>query len=365
MGCAERRNPARPAKMDVVLFFLFGLLLAAANPHPWSIVTTGLDTNLRSISVVYSPNPNGAHSPIVWASGSNGVILRSIDLGKAWKRLRIPGGDSLDFRGIRAFDAFTTYAMSSGEGEKSRIYKTIDGGQIWKLQYTGDRAAIFLDAIACMSRRECIALSDPVDGKFVLLRTTDGEHWNEFPRDSMPAALPAEGAFAAGNTSLAACAGEIYFGTGGGSAARVFHSSNGGRSWGVSETPLAAGNASSGIFSIACSGNAVVAVGGDYKNQASSNAGAAYSLDRGVTWRLASSQPSGYRSAVALITDSFLVAVGPNGEDISRDGGVRWIRSDSLNLNAIAVLDSENVWAAGPNGTIAHFESRSKNHALR
>jgi photosystem II stability/assembly factor-like uncharacterized protein len=58
--------------------------------------------------------------PAVWASGSNGVILRSTDLGKTWKRLHVAGGDTLDFRGIVAFNATTAYLMSSGEGQKSR-----------------------------------------------------------------------------------------------------------------------------------------------------------------------------------------------------------------------------------------------------
>jgi hypothetical protein len=50
------------------------------------------------------------------------------------------------------------------------------------------------------------------------------------------------------------------------------------------------------------------------------------------------------------------VAVGPNGADISRDGGAHWTHSGTLNLNAIATLDAQNVWAAGPNGTVARLE---------
>jgi photosystem II stability/assembly factor-like uncharacterized protein len=346
---------SKSCRIPVVPYLFLVLLFAAANPHGWTILTTGLDTNLRGIGVIDFPYQASPHSTVIWASGSNGIILQSLDLGITWKRLHIPDGDSLDFRGIRAFDASTAYAISSGEGEKSRIYKTTDGGQTWRLQYTGARPAIFFDAIVCVPRRECIVLSDPVEGKFVLLHTTDGEHWTELPRESMPVAERGEGAFAASNTALAICGNEIYFGTGGGRVARVFHSSNGMRSWRVSETPLAAGNASSGIFSIACSSSSVVAVGGDYKNQSSSKAVAAYSTDRGVTWRLASEQPGGYRSAVTSVAGDFFIAAGPDGEDITSDSGAHWVRFNSLNLNAISVLDGKSILAAGPHGTIARL----------
>jgi hypothetical protein len=47
--------------------------------------------------------------------------------------------------------------------------------------------------------------------------------------------------------------------------------------------------------------------------------------------------------------------VGPTGEDISHDGGGHWDGIGSVSLNAIAVLDERNIWAAGPKGTIARF----------
>jgi photosystem II stability/assembly factor-like uncharacterized protein len=339
-----------------MLFVLLALLFGAApKEQSWSILTSGLDTNLRGLSAAYFSDAAGVPSPVIWASGSNGVILRSTDLGKTFKRLHVPGGEALDFRGIRAFDANTAYVMSIGEAGKSRIYKTADGGQNWTLQYADKRPAFFLDALVCLSVEECFALSDPVDGKFLLLHTTDGEHWNELPRDAMPAALTNEGAFAASGTSLAVRGKEIYFATGG-PAARVFHSPDLGRTWTVAETPIVSGNASSGIFSIVCAKDAVVVVGGDYKDPTRSVRTAAYSLDHGSTWHLASNEPSGFRSAVASLDGAFLVAVGPNGEDISSDQGVHWQHSASLNLNAIFALDERNVWAAGPNGTIARFD---------
>ncbi|OLC98323.1 MAG: hypothetical protein AUH86_05415 [Acidobacteria bacterium 13_1_40CM_4_58_4] len=287
---------------SLVLLLLFSFT-THAQAQWWKVQTSGVDTNLRGVSVVNVPDGKGVHVPVVWASGSNGVILKSLDEGKTWKRLHVAGGEALDFRGIVAFNASVAYVMSSGEGEKSRIYKTTDGGETWKLQYTDRRKEFFLDAIACLSEKDCVALSDPIDGKFLLLKTTDGEQWSPLPSDNMPAGLIGEGAFAASNTCLVLSGdNEIFFGTGG-SAARVFRSWDRGHSWTVAETPIIHGNASSGIFSIgADENNRVIVLGGDYKEPNRSSGTAAYSLDGGKTWQLAAQMPGGYRSALATLT---------------------------------------------------------------
>ena len=346
--------------MRLVTTILFSLLLgAAAEAQWWRIQTSGIDTNLRGVSVRSVKNAKVFPVPVVWASGSKGVILRSLDEGETWTRLNVSGGDALDFRGIVALSERIAYVMSSGEGEKSRIYKTADGGETWNLQYTDKRKEFFLDAIACLSEKHCYALGDPIDGKFLLLSTTDGGHWNPLPNETMPKALPAEGAFAASNSSLLLSGEEIFFGTGG-PAARVFRSPDSGHTWSVAETPLAHGKASAGIFSIADDNRTdVVIAGGDYQDSKLASAVAAYSHDGGKTWQLSELQPAGYRSAVAALGKTFL-AVGPTGEEVSEDHGTHWRQTGSLNLNAVAGLDAQNVWAVGPNGTIARFMA-SKN----
>jgi photosystem II stability/assembly factor-like uncharacterized protein len=254
-----------------------------------------------------------------------------------------------------AFDAKTALVMSSGEGDKSRIYNTTDGGNTWKLEFTDKRPSFFLDALVCKS--ECYALTDPLDGKFVFVATHHHKNWKELPSDGMPAALPGEGAFAASGTALAIDPdGEMYFGTGGGRAARVFHSTDRGKTWTATETPIASGNASSGIFSIVATGHEVVVVGGDYKNPTRADRVAAYSPNLGRMWRLAPEQPGGYRSAVVSMFD-LMVAVGPSGEDVSHDRGIHWKPVGSLDLNAAFVLDIHHGWAVGAKGTIVLFSN--------
>jgi photosystem II stability/assembly factor-like uncharacterized protein len=347
-------------------FFLATALVlstaAIAQAQWWSVQTSGIDTNLRGVSAAYfSTRAGEVPRPAVWVSGSNGVILRSDD-GKTWKRLHVKDGDALDFRGVAAVDANVAYVMSIGNGEKSRIYKTVDGGGTWHLQFTGPRKETFLDAISCDSEKNCLVLGDPVDGKFLLMSTEDGEHWNKLPSDKMPDALPNEGAFAASNSSLCVDDHNIYFGTGGAAKARVFHSADSGKTWTVEDTPIASGNASSGIFSLSCKGSRVLhAVGGDYNDPSrvfhcvATFYDGVYIPDKPRGWQLSKQQPGGFRSGVADVDGAAAVAVGPNGEDITQDFGATWEHTDSINLNAVAILDTSNGWAVGPKGTIARF----------
>lgn len=337
-------NP--PVRSLAIVSAALSILTVVSFPQTPKTEETGFDTNLRGVSI--SQTPGGKY--VLWASGSKGIILRSPDEGKSWTQLKINDLPDLDFRDIEAFGANTAYVMSSGDGEKSRIYKTIDAGKSWTLQYTDKRPGFFLDSLVCDSKTHCFALSDPVDGKFLVVRTTDGQHWKELPRDKMPAALPTEGAFAASGTSIAVCHSDIYFGTGG-PAARVFHSPDRGRSWTAVQTPMTSGKASAGIFSIACNGRSLVAVGGDYREPTNANKVAIESTDAGASWHLAEQQPEGYRSAVVFLSGKRLIAVGTNGSDISDDAGAHWRPMDTLNLNAFAFRGGRSC-AVGPKGTV-------------
>jgi photosystem II stability/assembly factor-like uncharacterized protein len=348
---------------------LIGILLATAVGFSWEVKTSGAGTNLRGISV-FPLDKDGAS--VVWASGSNAAVLRSGNSGRDWERIVVPDSAGLDFRGVQVVGAATSletsgnvrmyriaetvYVMSSGEGEKSRIYKTSDSGKNWELQYQGKRKEIFLDALACADATHCFVLSDPVDGKFVILRTEDGRHWSEMPSETMPAALEKEGAFAASNSCLMIYQErELYFATGG-PAARVFHSVDLGRSWMVAETPVVSGKASAGIFSLARHGKTVVAVGGDYQDEKAGQRSAAVSLDEGKTWRAVTDGLDRYRSGVAVNGDGAFVAVGPTGTEISRDG-LHWEKIDSSDLNVVGSLGNV-IWAGGPKGTVVRLVAR-------
>lgn len=229
------------------------------------------------------------------------------------------------------------------------------------------RKGTFFDAIRFWDAQHGIAVSDPVDGRFVIIMTNDGgTSWSEMPSDRMPAALANEGAFAASGSLLAVYgASDVWFATGGAVVARVFHSSDRGKSWTVHDTPIRAGTASEGVFSVAFrdAKHGVVA-GGDYTKASLGGRNVALTSDGGATWTLvdSASAPQGFKSAVAYVPGSAgkrLVAVGLNGTHASADGGKTWVATDTIPYNSLQLIGMSG-YAAGPKGRVARYAPIAK-----
>lgn len=321
----------------------------------WIAQASGTKARLRGLCAVTDE--------IAWASGTGGTFLRTTDGGKTWRAGSVPGASSLDFRDIHAPDARTAYLLSIGGGEQSRIYKTSDGGATWAKTYTNGDPKGFLDAIAFWDAEHGLALGDPVDGRFVLLATDDGgKSWARIAPEGMPPALPGEGAFAASGTCLIiGKEGRAWFGTGGAKVARVFRSTDRGRTWTAHETPIGAGTPSAGVFSLAFhDADRGIAVGGDYKEPGRTGKVHTLTEDGGRTWRLPDGRgPDGYRSAVAYVPETggrTLVAVGPTGSDVSVDGGESWSRLGTAGFHAVAFARPNAGWAVGEDGSVARSD---------
>jgi len=269
----------------------------------------------------------------------------------------VPGAEKLDFRDIEAFDAKTAYVLSIGNGESSRIYKTIDGGVTWKLQFTNKDPKAFFDAVACWDKNNCIAVSDPVDGHYLLISTLDGgDNWNRIVSNDLPTAKNGEAAFAASGTCLITYGKYNAFLVTGGTDARVFRTDDRGLRWIVGDTPIVKGTAGSGIFSIAMFDDRHgVIVGGNYEKPNDTRETLAFTTDGCKTWTIAQVL-SGYRSAVAYIDRKTIIAVGTSGTDLTRDGGETWKKIGSEDLNAVAAKGKNAVWAVGPKGMVAKFQ---------
>src|SRR5260370_4979515 len=96
-----------------LLPLLFSLFLGVSmQAQWWRVQTSGLDTNLRGASVSSFTDTKGVPVPVVWVSGSKGVVLRSVDQGETWPRLHFPGGGTPAFRVVVAFNATTAYSLS-------------------------------------------------------------------------------------------------------------------------------------------------------------------------------------------------------------------------------------------------------------
>ncbi|MBZ4375921.1 oxidoreductase [Corallococcus sp. AS-1-6] len=318
----------------------------------WEPQASGTTVRLRGVSAV--------DSRVAWASGDKGTVVRTSDGGRTWTRAPVPDAEALDFRDVDAFSDRTAYVLSIGAGDKSRIYKTTDGGAHWTLQFTNAVPGAFFNGMAFWDEQHGIAFSDPVDGHFVVITTEDGgATWKPVPPGALPAALAGEAGFAASGTSIAVYGkSNVWFGLGG-SAARVLHSADRGRTWGIAPTPLATGEGA-GVFSLSFwSPLAGIAVGGNYKQPEVATGNAALTLDAGKRqWTVPGKPPGGYRSCVAQLTRErkmWLVAVGPTGSDVSKDAGRTWEPLDATGFHAVSTppRTRDTAWAVGEEGRIA------------
>ncbi len=319
----------RSAVSFCLLLTMTASLLAQSGP--WKIEASRSTAGLRGV--------HAAGNAVVWASGTGGTVLRSVDRGSTWQSCATPpGGEKLDFRGVWAWDAGNAFALASGPGASSRLYRTEDGCHTWKLVLSNPDPGGFWDGILFINRQYGLIYGDPTDVGHLLVTHNGGATWSK-------ADLPAESFFAASNSSMAAYDGEIWLGTG---SARVLRRKPSGE-WEKIATPLASGNDSSGVFSVAFRDRQHgIAVGGDYRKPEEATGSAAYTSDGGAHWNAAAKWPHGFRSAVAWdqMLQAWIVA-GTNGSDISYDDGKTWQWLDSGNWNALSL-----PWAVGPKGRI-------------
>lgn len=337
-------------KHAVLAAALLGLCGSAAVGQ-WRAQPVETTSDFRGLCVV-SRN-------VAWVGGTKGTYARTADGGKTWSVGVVPGAEKLDFRAVKAFGAETAHLLSAGPGDASRIYKTTDGGKSWALQFRAADPAAFFDAVAFWDDKHGLALGDPIDGRFQLIATHDGgASWKAVPPKGMPPALPGEGAFAASGTCLVTRGdSHAWFATGGAKAARIFRSTDRGRTWEVSETPVTAGVESAGVFSIAFRDNDHgIIVGGDYRKPDAAGATAATTSDGGKTWKLLGDRLP-FRSGVAWAKDRW-VAVGTSGSHASADGGATWKELDRENYNSVGFTPTGEGWAVGPKGRIAAFAKK-------
>jgi photosystem II stability/assembly factor-like uncharacterized protein len=270
----------------------------------------------------------------------------------------VPGASGLDFRDIEALDEDTAILLSAGSPAK--IYRTADGGMSWKESYSNLHPKIFFNSMDFWDASNGIAVSDPIDGYFFVIRTGDGgKSWGIIPGMKMPKALQGEANFAGSGTCLTVHGKtHVWFGTGGASA-RIFFSADRGKTWSASDTPIIAGEPSTGIFSVAFRDrlNGII-VGGDYKKIHQAEKSAAITRDGGKTWVLTKSPPPcGFSECVRYFRfrgKESLIVVSPSGWSIGSSDGDLWPYHGDSGFHSIDfAADGHTGWAVGDDGKIA------------
>jgi photosystem II stability/assembly factor-like uncharacterized protein len=335
---------------------------------------SGTNALLQAVSVV--------DNSIVWVSGHDGTVLRSLDGGTTWepktvrtsdprdsvtvtveaegeetREYRRPMADRLEYRDVHAFDERRAVILSAGAGRLSRIYRTVDGGETWSLVWVNDEAAGFYDCLDFWDDGRGLLYGDSVDDELRVLLTADGgATWERIPAARLPPALSGEGGFAASGTCVdAGSDGRAWVGTGAGERARVLRTTDYGKTWTAADLPIVAGEAA-GAFTIVFNNDRLgVVLGGDLALSDGFTDNVAITGDGGETWALATRTPlAGAVYGAALGTSGVLpvlMAVGPGGLVASADLTGPWRLLDPGAFWAVGAIDG-TAWAVGPEGRV-------------
>ena len=331
------------------LSLFIGLLLPFVVFAQWQPQNVGTNASFRSVSV--------AGADVVWIGGTKGTFVRSADGGQTWQTGTVPDASACDFRDVQAIDARTAYLMSAGPAEKgqARIYKTTDGGQSWALLYQTQQLGVFFDGMDFWDEDHGLVFGDPINNKWMILTTADGgRSWQPVPESALPVMQPNEAAFAASGSSMVMQGKRnVWIASGGAMSSRVFRSTDRGRTWAASTTPLPAGEAT-GLFGMQFFSPKIgMVVGGNYKQEKQPGLNAAITRDGGLTWQTVSpTNPPGLKEAVALLPGDRLLVIGPSGTSLSADQGQTWQALDTEGHHSVACAKG-TCYAVGATGKVS------------
>lgn len=335
------------------LFTVFSLLISCSiqNKPKLNVQFTELETNteasLRGLFVI--------DENVVWASGSGGTVLRTINGGETWKVIQIPSEEKNDFRSIHAWNE--NRALVFGVAGPNFGYLTEDGGENWRVIFQDSTKGLFFNSIKFADEKNGLAVSDPIEGKFFVLRTENGGTKWERVKD-IPNVEEGEANFAASNTCIEFLSSGKAWIASGGKAARIFYSTDFGKSWDVVKTPMVRGQSSSGIFSVSFKNDDEgVIVGGTYDKPELNQNIASYTTDGGKIWQTSETMPKEYRSCVQFVSSgkaNFCFAMGKTGCDYSVDGGRNWQFVSNEGYFTFRAVSGENIgFVAGSSGKVA------------
>ena len=333
------------------IFFICAFFISSGLSAQFRIkeLTTQKGVSVRALSV--------PSEKVIWASGSKGMVAKSINEGVSFEWMQVKGYEKRDFRAMHAWN--NQEAIIVAVAAPAVILKTKDGGASWNKVYENSDTSMFLDAIHFNDQNNGTIIGDPIGGHLFILTTNNkGATWVQMPNDYFKSSLNnGEAFFASSNSNLIHIGKELVFVTGGLSS----------RLWtnGIAEAmPLLQGTSSTGANSIAISPNGknIVIVGGDFANDklASKNiVGYQKSLsNKQINWEpLTLANPNGYKSSVEFIDNNRIITCGTSGVDVSKDKGATW---NTISIDPYHIVKKHptkrGAYLAGSGGRISFVE---------
>lgn len=310
-----------------VVFSICCLLVSAQKVQ---VLVNDKKASFRGLSVV--------NDKVVWVSGSNGTVGRSVDAGETWKWFTVKGFEKTDFRDIEAFDDMTAVIM--GIAEPAYILKTVDGGENWKVVFQNNNKGMFLDAMEFWNEMSGIVIGDPVKvsqtsdkaGIFVARTFDGGSTWQNIPPQNYPATDSGEACFASSGTNIVALSLQEPVFVTGGLRSRMFIRDK------KIDMPIIQGAETTGANSVAVKSSkkkkTIIVVGGDFNTKDSTTKNCVITKDLGNTFTTPAIPPHGYRSCVIYLEKDNWLTCGLNGIDYSDDDGNywKWISKESFHV---------------------------------
>ena len=303
------------------------------------LLSSETKSSFRGLSVV--------NDKIIWVSGSNGTIGRSVDAGKTWKFFVVKGFEKTDFRDIEAFDDMNAIIM--GIDVPAYILRTIDGGSTWDIVFKDTSKGMFLDAMEFWNEQSGIVIGDPINGRFFIARTFDGgKKWQPISYQNRPMADSGEACFASSGTNIRKLNKEEAIFISGGMHSNLFIRNK------KINTHIIQGLESTGANSIGIKNEKTfMIVGGDFNKKDSSSLNISFTKDGGNSWGTSNNPPHGYRSCVEYVEKNKWITCGLNGVDYTNDNGLNFIKISDEGFHVCRkAKKGKSLFMAGSKGKI-------------
>ncbi len=327
----------------VFLLLLWNQQLLSQSPI--KILTEKKGVSLRGLSI--------PSEKVIWASGSKGTVVKSMNGGESFEWLTVNGYETRDFRAIHAWDDNEVIIVAIAA--PAVILKTFDGGISWKKVYENADTSMFLDAISFKNDKIGAVIGDPINDTLFLLTTKDkGNHWVKVNARFWKSKVnKGEAFFASSNSNIGYLNNLIVFVTGGlksrlwinGTAMPLFMM-EGGKSTGANS------------IDISPDGTKFIVVGGDYmKNTLTSDIARGFvKFNNKFQINTAFTMPNGYRSSVKFLNNNLVISCGTSGIDVSEDAGKNWNLISNQSFHVVQHQPNRKAaFFAGSGGSIGYL----------